>query len=423
MAKRYSLSKRMCRFGIIINTLLLWTSICFGQESFSKFLQETLQDPSLKVYDQQVAYLQTKPYRLSPFQKIEVRTESNQLDPNRQDYALRINPANPWEIREENRYFKELATTLVLEKKILLRKLLQNRFKLIIEVLAAKERARLLNSELILLKQQVEMLQNLSYTSYFDADDYVKLLMNEIEISVDSQEASNSYKELKEKVLFIAPTLANDVESWNFSDLLEISRIPHLLDSLPSQTNSTELLFSGKIALANRAYALEKTNVNIGFLQTQYQPFRVEQGRKPWNIGLGITLPISNPNRGDMARKQLSIFKTENEFRDAKTELKIEQEESLQKLTNLISQVNLLEQRIQAIPMLTLSSTLTQLKGNDPLVQSKMTYALSKLHRLQVDLKEKTLLTYIEYLVSMEVLEQTPLINYLSNTQDLLTND
>ena len=102
---------RLTWIGILSILLCEWNN-SFGQVTISDFLRSANDAAEVKVFEEQVNYLQGKPYRLSPLQKLEFRTKNNQLDPSLQDYAIRISPANPWEIRSTNNYFKEYQASL-----------------------------------------------------------------------------------------------------------------------------------------------------------------------------------------------------------------------------------------------------------------------------------------------------------------------
>src|SRR5689334_15617377 len=115
--------------------LLLGNADSFGQVTINEFLKSALDDSELQSYDAQLKYLESKPYRLSPLQKLEFRTKSNELDPGRQDYAIRINPANPWEMKSNANYFKGYQSVLAFEKDFAWKESLLTRYLLIIELL------------------------------------------------------------------------------------------------------------------------------------------------------------------------------------------------------------------------------------------------------------------------------------------------
>src|SRR5688572_20319413 len=91
-----------------------------AQNLMGDFLLSAEKSPEVQSIDAQLNYLAGKPYRLAPIQRMELRTESNQLDRARQDYGLRFNPANPWEMRNNNKYFSAYESMLSSERSMVL---------------------------------------------------------------------------------------------------------------------------------------------------------------------------------------------------------------------------------------------------------------------------------------------------------------
>ncbi|NJN44922.1 MAG: hypothetical protein HC806_09530 [Anaerolineae bacterium] len=98
-----------------------------------EFLQSVFEEPAVQAFDNQNNFLDSNPYRLSIIRRMEFRTESNQLDPQRQDYALRLNPANPWELKRNNEYFQHYQQVLQLDRDRVIKESLKERYEAIVE--------------------------------------------------------------------------------------------------------------------------------------------------------------------------------------------------------------------------------------------------------------------------------------------------
>src|SRR5262245_47681027 len=101
-----------------------------AQVTVNDFIASALTDPEVKTFDQQVSYLKDKPFRLSPLQKMEFRYQNREISPDMQRFGLRFNPANPWEVRNNNRYFEDYQSSLSLEREIVLKEALVERYAL-----------------------------------------------------------------------------------------------------------------------------------------------------------------------------------------------------------------------------------------------------------------------------------------------------
>jgi hypothetical protein len=174
--------------------------------------------------------------------------------------------------------------------------------------------------------------------------------------------------------------------------------------------------------LAQSEYKLEKSNINLGFFQTSVDNRRVEQGRNPVNISFGITIPVSNPNKGDMAKRKLEIIEAHYDLEESKQEEQADKIMLYDKIARLITQYKNLLSKLTELQNGTLAKTLTTLKNEDPLVMVQFKQNLIKLRVLSVKLKRSIMLTYIEYLNSIDKLQAQPMLNYLSTNLEEIGN-
>lgn len=394
----------------------------YAQTGFGSFIRAAKDDPAVSMFDLQVEYLNGKPYRLAPVQKLELRTETNQLDPSRQEYALRVAPANPWELRQNNQYFKELKSSIALEKGIVLKEVLLERYTLIIELVTYAGLRDLAQRKLELTQTSLSMLEKQQLSGYFDGEDYVDLKLEEMDKAVDVDEASYEADNAARKVTALFPDAMLTVKSWTLSDILTIEQIEKLQDSLQtSMPEATSLsYYQKKIDLADREYKLERNNINFGYIQAKYQDFRIEQGRKPWSVGLGVTIPVFNPNKGDMTKRKLESIESQQELKEAKVELGKDQVRLREQLRDLIASHRKIEEKIKALNISSLARTLNTMQKSNPVAGVKFQGNLIKLEELALKLKQNILITYTEWLASTDALQQLPLTNYLSRNLETL---
>lgn len=394
-----------------------------AQSDFGSFIRAAQQDPAVSMFDLQVEYLNSKPYRLAPVQKLEFRTESNQLDRDRQEYALRLNPANPWELRQNNLYFKELRSSLALEKGIVLKEVLMDRYTLIIELVTYVGLRDLAQQKLELTQTSLSMLEKQQLSGYFDGEDYVDLKLEEMDKSVDVDDATFEAENAARKVTALFPEASVTIKSWKLADVISIAQIEKLLDSLnTAMPEATSLsYYQKKIDLADRELKLEKNNINFGYLQAKYEDFRIDQGRKPWSLGLGVTIPVFNPNKGDMAKRKLESIESQQELKEAKVELGKDQVRLREQLKDLIASYRKIEDKIAALNVSSLAKTLNTMQKSNPVAGVRFQGNLIKLEELALKLRQNILITYTEWLASTDALQQLPLTNYLSRNLETLT--
>jgi hypothetical protein len=411
------------KLALLCMFCFVWYNLS-AQSGFGTFIGAAKDDPAVSMFDIQVQYLNDKPYRLAPVQKLELRTESNQLDPSRQEYALRVNPANPWELHQNNRYFKELKSSIELEKGIVLKEVLLERYTLIIELVTYAGLRDLAQRKLELTQTSLSMLEKQQLSGYFDGEDYVELKLEEMDKSVDVDEAAYETENAIRKVISIFPDAASSAQTWNIADVVSIEQIEKLLDSLQTALPEATSLsyYQKKIDLADREYRLEKNNINFGYIQAKYQDFRIEQGRKPWSVGLGVTIPVFNPNKGDMTKRRLESIESEQELKEAKVEMDKDQVRLRAQLRDLIASHQKIEEKIKALNVSSLAKTLNTIQKSNPVAGVRFQGNLIKLQELALKLKQNILITYTEWLASTDALQQVPLTNYLSRNLETLNN-
>jgi len=395
-----------------------------AQVSMEDFLFAALEEPALKSFSNQDNFLNTKPYRLAPIQKLEFRTESNQLDPERQDYALRLNPANPWEVKRTNEYFKTYQELLQLDRDRLLKESLLARYEVIIGWLYYQEVSRLKEEDKLNTEKLLSILEGQRYSSYFDAGDYVKLKLDQVEKVIELEEARFEIDNQRRRVEGLFDKAKLKTINWPASQVITLENIETVVDSLSAiQASGGEVAYREKqMDLANTEWLLEKSNVNVGFLQTQYQNFRIEQGRKPWNISLGVTIPVFNPNKGDMTKRKLEFIEAEGDRDQAKSDQQTGRELMRAKIKSLLKRHGEINTMMNDLSVGTLATTLQRINDSNPTAVVQLQSNLIKLKTMAARLKQDVLLSYLEFLSYSEVLQQRPLINYLSTDLSELTN-
>ncbi|RAW00555.1 hypothetical protein [Pseudochryseolinea flava] len=400
---------------VLFSVLISATVAVYAQNDAEGFLLAAREDSEVKSVDNQIKYLDEKPYRLAPLQKIELRTASNQLDPTRQEYGLRVNPANPWELRNNNQYFRQYRSMLALERGVLLKEALYERYLLLADLRYHQELKNVRQKERELIDTYIGIMEQQQYSDFFDGEDYVKLKLDQIDRDVEAEEAAFERDDVARQITTIYKT-DTDPTAWK-SDTLTFERMMMIVDSIFSvpATPSTIAYHNERITLAKKEYTLEKANVNLGFVQATYEEFRKAQGRHPWSISAGVTIPIFNPNKGDMAKRKIEMMEEEQEKQEVSTEQQTASIRAREQLRNLIKRYTSIQEKIKSLRVDNISKTLNTMQGNNPAVRIRLNANILKLEIVAVKLKQSVYYAYIEFLAQMDVLQQTPMINYFTS--------
>lgn len=154
------------RYLFLLIGFIVQTSLS-AQVTIEEFIQSTEQDPQVTLFVEQIEYLKEKPYRLSPLQKTEIRTQNKELTVGQQEYALRFSPANPWELRNNNRYFKAYQSALALEKSMILKEALLLRYEVVIDIYYYQQLKAMEVDLKQLVDNQVLILERQQTSSFF----------------------------------------------------------------------------------------------------------------------------------------------------------------------------------------------------------------------------------------------------------------
>ena len=394
-----------------------------AQVTVGEFLNSVFEEPILKSFEAQAEYLNNKSvYRLAPIQKLEFRTESNQLDRTRQDYGLRINPANPFEVKRTTQYFKTYQELLYLDRDRTLKELLYARYLVIIGWVYYQEILELKEEDKKTTEKLLAILEGQRFSGLFDAEDYMELKMEQVDKIIEVEETLFEIDNQKRSVDALYNGARLKSVSWPVSTLISLERLEVVVDSLFNlSARAGEAAYREKqIDLAKREWQLEKSNINRGFLQTEYQERRIAQNRRPWSISMGITIPVFNPNKGDMTKRKLEMLEAEGEFNAAKNDQLAGREINREKIKSLIKRYRDVQTMVQSLNVGAVAATLQQIKDTNPIAVVRMQNNLIKLKVMAARLRQEIYLGYLDFLSSAEVLQQQPVKNFLVNDLQII---
>lgn len=403
-----------------MRALIIWCFLLpiasFGQVSMEEFLESAFESIQIRQIDQQKGFLESGSYKMAPIRGLEFRTESNQLDPQRQDFALRISPANPWEINRNNAYFEKYQEVIDLGQIRQIKKLIQLRYDLIIDWVYLQDRKSLKDEEIKTIRSLIEILEAQRNSSFFDPENYAEFKIDLIEKQAELQDLMLEEDVLKQRIVSFFPDAQSKNLDWNLDDLVSIERISNWIETHQAQIESEEVTYHRKLVELSKAeWELEKSNLNIGFLQAQYQQFRLAQDRKPWNIGLGIRLPIFNPNKGKMAEKKLDIFEAEGNLTQVQNEHVAEVELVKSKLVGLCENYFSIQNQLEDLDLNSIEKNLNSLSANNPAVNLRFQRNLLKSKNILARHQRDIYAAFIEYLSLTDALQQRPIVNYLGS--------
>lgn len=403
-------------FFFIVLTALGSGNFVNGQVTMEEFLHSAVADHMVKSFHDQIDWLKRKNYALSPIRQVQLRYQNRELLDTQNEFGLRISPANPWEMKATDRYYENVRNSLGFEKELAIREALFERYLTVAEYKYRMELNALSIAGQESLNRQLRILQQQSGSRNFDADEYAELQIDQLDYEASQREYEYEISNQISSIVRLYPKASGRSITWSPDKMISVERIRDVVDSLAAiSVKSTLVAFQQQqINIAKSQYALEKSNVNIGFGQLEYDFRRYHQQRTPINFGFGVTLPIANPNKPDMARRRLQQIEAEYELKAAEDETGVDMVIYQEKIKRLINSYDVLKKRIEELETSDFAQTLSSINGGDPFLFVQFNERVSRLGKVLIQLRNDIVVTYIEYLTFSDRIQQQPLVNFLS---------
>ncbi|MCR9250103.1 MAG: TolC family protein [bacterium] len=397
--------------GLIISILL--STYCYAQISTDEYLLGAAEELGVLTYQEQLNYLNDKPYKLAPLRRVQFRTENDQLAEEQQEYALRIHPSNPWLVKRNNTLFESQKSILDLEANIAYKEELVKRYEDIIDYCFQKKEVELDSALLAYLKQEHEVLITITSDRNFNTDRLVDVKIESLEQLLKLEETQSQWLNTTNK---IRSSINTELAiSWTYDDLINPDSMKYMIDQLSNSADySVELdLQQRKIELVKNEIAIEKSIDNLGFIQTDYNPWR--NNGNFFGVSLGITVPIFNPNKADVAERNLELMEEQSELELDKRKLNAEKQNLVMNFNNTHDRYQKFKNEISTLlSQETLDAYLKQ-KDQNPLKVLKIRSTKTKLDTKLLKYELELYKLYIQTLASFDVLQQLPFKNHLSS--------
>jgi len=396
-------------------TLLFWLLLCVGkvrsQSTLSDFLLTAFEDINTQGYAASVDFLSPKSYRLPVIEDLEFRFSNNEFTQDDQRYALRFRPGNPWKIRRNKALFNATKKELSIRQQLQYHENMIFRYEVAAKYLLEIKELKLEEKKYSLTKKRVEILESNLESSLFDSKDFIDAKLNQVD-------ALNSKEEVSVSVLNVQRMISSVLQlsdiNWDINDMISISGISNVADEIVSKSLPTlELeLISQQIDVAKKEVELEKVDFNLGYLQTEYNPYNDKNS--DYGISFGISIPIFKSNKNQIAERKLDEIELRNEYASEQHEDSVKRVVEYEYLKNLITQHQLLIEQIESLELKKLSDNLRLIEDDNPISVLDLEEGILKLEDIQLKSYTRIVEQYIEFLAAYNVISKLPLTNYLS---------
>ncbi|MFZ9503391.1 MAG: hypothetical protein ACO263_02370 [Cyclobacteriaceae bacterium] len=401
-------------FGLLFSSATAWTQTF----TVSQVLRSALNSFEVNGFENQIVWLNQGRYGLPWINTLEFRTRNNELLYNRQQYALRLDIENPLKVIHNKRYFETQQQLSTLRRQRALKESLTNRYLLLVRLMEAEHVLSIRQKEDSLMRKLLEAHRSKVGLTEFKASDLVEAQLDVVSRQANLREAEFDFSVLESRIARLSGVVGSAIQGLNTQILPE--QIVMVYDSVRQGVNLTVVMEKIKeVELANRKLAIDHVSYTMGWVQGMYVPYRREDGERPTGLALGITIPLFNKNKDDVARDRLDLIEEEAELQQLKSETAdqwAERKESLRLLLkhykNVIDQLNDLQ--VESF------QTLDTIHNYDPVPRIKLEMELLKFKLLLSKIRYSILTEWILLLDDSDVIGQIPLRNYLSGNLERL---
>lgn len=411
--------------------LLFFLVMCFlsgnAQEEITttKVLLGARKIEQVKFDSIQLAFLKNYNHNLRLIDNVEFRTETRDLKLSRQEYAVRIKPNSLRGRLADKKLYNSKINEVQVQGRIRFMEELEDRYYLLVAYIFNERLIKAYNYRKTQLDDKIRILKPDIYTENFNINDLIdseEALFNNQIILQNLQHTQTYYSALLQTMV----GNSKNNNQLNSDDIVTPEQIIENAFLLKAPKDNLEIELK-KIKLETiedeMNYDVAKSKKIIDFVQFKYGGKNSEFFDENFAIGMGINLPFfgnTKKIRGDYYFKKLD---TESEI----LELQIDKEK----------QVNTAEENFRKIAtnyqgykkqaanssVSSLLETYSKIEGISPIILLKLKMSEHRKNIEIIKIEQQLYETYIEMLVSKNILFQTPFKNFLSTNTLSFTID
>lgn len=207
--------------------------------------------------------------------------------------------------------------------------------------------------------------------------------------------------------------------NWGTDDLVEMTTIKEWLSNQKNLDLNSNLHVKNeqqKVAVSQSEYKVEKQESfsNIGYLQAEYREDEKNTFGQNLGMQIGVSIPITNPDKPDLARKEMKLMEDTQKIEQEKTELENHFENTAKRLESRLAQYDMVVARMKTYEDAKSPIGKTN-DGLDLLVELQK--FKSDMAEKKVSMAESIYKDYIHLISISAGLSSAPYINYLSKTR------
>lgn len=390
-----------------------------AQMTAQQLLATAWDDPFVQLHREQQAYLEATEFSLPLLRKLEIRTETRDLDPKQQEYSLRLGVNGFGMRRTQSAIYGTMKELTEAERLMLLEDALLDRYDLLLDAYFSKKNLVLLeHNRQVLLDKKAVFSQQLTLGLQDDLDDFFRTEEDLLQMEQRIFEAKSQVEQQRLRIQIFT----GKKDSVSVGDLVQPSQ---LLSFLGSVNNATPPSVRRREAQAAMAFQEEKMSQMEGrnllnYLQLRYTGNAKDLLEDRFSVGAGFDLPWPNSSKLKQQELHLETLKSKAE---AEAE-RLEKAQALQQKANEWAQLwlryDFLENQAEAFRDQYNPQRLSASGLENPETLLRIQESLARLDLEMAAVEKDIYKAYLSLLAETGLLTAEPARNYLSPKLELI---
>ncbi len=417
--------KHLCFYLTFLLTLIIGakTAGIAAEISVTEFLSTATTDYILDYQNKKIAFLKGSSSNTPFFNEIELKTQIDKLEKDKQSYSLRLSPNGWGEARDGKKVYTTTLRYNEAQHDLLLNQVLRERYNTVIDFLFYKKMIELNKKLMILFDDRVRVLKRSVNHLDFNANDLIDAEDNIIRLQIDLIDLENKIINIEDAIRINLSSVG--VIELNTTHMAGIAHMQKIIKDIgpKADVNNVHLVDSKLSAeLAAARYQLERSENRkyLSFIEASYDLDDRDDFEKAFSVEFGISIPIVNPNRLDINRRKLNSIRETSRYENKKREMVEEITILSRDLKRLIRQYGVLIKKKKSSKAESSLKTYQQVEGSNPLILLKLRESTLKTEMTMQKIKHQIYEKYIKFLDLSGKLFEKPFLNYISKEMELL---
>jgi hypothetical protein len=403
---------------LLIFTLFIFPQMSsFGQVTTTDFLATAKTKSAILRQQGFINDLKSTSYKLPFVEKINIQTETDRYEFQRQQYQTRVS-FNGWEeMKQEKKWQRANINVEEADKNVLFQDVLLDRYALLIDYRSALKAVNLYQKIYLVFADKRDVLQKMAKLSTnFNIEDLIKAEENAYQYQ---QKITETEGVIRAMLQFSQRLFAsNDAVQLDTTNWLPLSKMRDFVANLPKFGTNNALLSQqeAKINLAQANFDVEKASTKkvIDYAQLKYGARQTKALETELSIGLGFVVPYRGSSKTVLKKLSFKQLEEKNKLEDIRESLDLQLFSAQRTLETTLREYDLVSQQINESQTLYSFDHYMQMQGGSPIVMLRMQELVLQRQARLLDLEHAAFVQYLKLLSGTGKLAALPLQNYLS---------